>query len=232
MAVLDLGKVVPEKGVDYFTESDINEMVQEVESEINIPKKTSDLTNDSGFIDKDVSDLANYYKKNEAQTKIDSTHKLSSDLVDDTNNTNKFVSPSEKSTWNGKYSKPTNGIPKTDLSSSVQTSLGKADTSLQPGDLTNYQLKPTIQNVTDASATITPADNNIYNCGTLTSLTITNPPVTGMYSIIFTSGSTATTTVIPSSILGLESFSASANTIYEINVLDNRAVVGSWEVNR
>ena len=32
---------------------------------------------------------------------------------------------------NGKYSKPTNGIPKTDLDSSVQASLGKADTALQ-----------------------------------------------------------------------------------------------------
>lgn len=36
------------------------------------------------------------------QTKIDSTHKLNADLVDDTNSTNKFVTTSEKSTWNGK----------------------------------------------------------------------------------------------------------------------------------
>ena len=35
------------------------------------------------------------------------------------------------STWNGKYTKPSTGIPKTDLASSVQTSLGKADTALQ-----------------------------------------------------------------------------------------------------
>ena len=33
--------------------------------------------------------------------------------------------------WNGKYSKPTDGIPKTDLAAVVQTSLGKADTALQ-----------------------------------------------------------------------------------------------------
>ena len=65
------------------------------------------------------------------QTKIDSTHKLSSDLVDDTNKTNKFVTSSEKSTWNAKYDKPSGGIPSTDLSSAVQTSLGKADTALQ-----------------------------------------------------------------------------------------------------
>ena len=35
----------------------------------------------------------------------------------------------------GTYSKPQNGIPKTDLESTVQTSLGKADTALQPGDV-------------------------------------------------------------------------------------------------
>jgi hypothetical protein len=48
---------------------------------------------------------------------------------------------------------------------------------------------------------------------------------------VFTSGATATSTTIPSTILGLESFAAEANTIYEINVLDNRAVVGSWAVS-
>lgn len=65
------------------------------------------------------------------QTKIDSTHKLSSDLVDDTSATNKFVTASDKTTWNAKYDKPSGGIPSTDLSSAVQTSLGKADTALQ-----------------------------------------------------------------------------------------------------
>lgn len=72
------------------------------------------------------------------QTKIDSSHKLSSDLVDDTNKTNKFVTSAEKTTWNGKYTKPSGGIPKTDLASTVQTSLEKADTSIQSSDLTDY----------------------------------------------------------------------------------------------
>ena len=78
---------------------------------------------------------------------------------------------------------------------------------------------------------IEPQANTIYNCGELTSLTISNPPATGSYSIVFTSGSTATTTTIPATILGLEDFAAEANTIYEINVLNNRAVVGSWAVS-
>ena len=35
-------------------------------------------------------------------TKIDSSHKLSADLVDDTETTNKFVTASDKTTWSGK----------------------------------------------------------------------------------------------------------------------------------
>lgn len=65
------------------------------------------------------------------QTEITSQNKLASDLVDDTNSGNKFVTTSEKQTWNNKYDKPNGGIPKTDLASDVQTSLGKADTAIQ-----------------------------------------------------------------------------------------------------
>lgn len=68
---------------------------------------------------------------NTKQTTIDSTHKLSSDLVDDTNQTNKFTSTNEKNTWNAKYDKPNTGIPKSDLVASVQESLNKADTAIQ-----------------------------------------------------------------------------------------------------
>ncbi|MDO4746052.1 MAG: hypothetical protein Q4B18_05830, partial [Bacillota bacterium] len=55
------------------------------------------------------------------------------DEISSTGTTNQFVTSSEKNTWNGKgtYSKPSGGIPKSDLASAVQTSLGKADTALQ-----------------------------------------------------------------------------------------------------
>lgn len=89
----------------------------------------------------------------------------------------------------------------------------------------------TVVEVSGTTPTITPAANTTYNCGELTSLTISNPTPTGSYSIVFTSGSTATTTTIPATILGLEDFAPEANTLYEINVLDNRAVVGSWAVS-
>lgn len=52
-------------------------------------------------------------------------------LTAHTGDTTIHTSTAEKNTWNGKYNKPSGGIPKTDLASSVQTSLGKADTALQ-----------------------------------------------------------------------------------------------------
>jgi hypothetical protein len=89
----------------------------------------------------------------------------------------------------------------------------------------------TVVEVSGTTPTITPANNTIYNCGEVASLTISNPPANGAYSVIFTSGATATVTTFPATILGLESFAAEANTLYEINVLDNRAVVGKWAVS-
>lgn len=41
------------------------------------------------------------------------------------------VTSSNKTAWNAKYDKPSNGIPKTDLAQGVQDSLGLADTALQ-----------------------------------------------------------------------------------------------------
>lgn len=54
--------------------------------------------------------------------------------------------------WDSKYDKPSTGIPKTDLASDVQTSLGKADTAVQPeqgkglfsGSYDDLSNKPTI----------------------------------------------------------------------------------------
>lgn len=92
-------------------------------------------------------------------------------------------------------------------------------------------LEGTTVTVEGTTPTITPAANTVYKCGTLDSLTISNPPASGAYSIVFTSGATPTQTTIPATILGLEDFAPEANTLYEINVLDNRAVVGSWAVS-
>lgn len=96
--------------------------------------------------------------------------------------------------------------------------------------LTQKANKETIVQVSGTTVDITPEDNYDYQCETLVSLTVTNPPASGSYSIVFTSGSTPTVTTIPASIIFQEAFAAKANTRYEINVLDGYAVVGSWPV--
>ena len=204
----------PQKGVDYFTEQDIEEIEGDILNEVYTKEQTDTLLDEkadiedipdvSSFITKDVNDLTNYTLKTNTgslidleindttyvvtlklktqdgtvistdtidlplesvvvggnydstnkkivltlengntvdipvgdliaglQTEITSSNKLASDLVDDTNSGNKFVTTSEKNTWNAKYDKPSGGIPKTDLASDVQTSLGKADTAIQ-----------------------------------------------------------------------------------------------------
>lgn len=116
--------------------------------------------------------------------------------------------------------------------SQTRTNLGAVSTATMGSIYTRLDaLEGTTVTVEGATPTLTPAANTIYECGELTSLTISNPPANGAYSIVFTSGSTATTTTFPATILGLEDFAAEANTIYEINVLDNRAVVGKWAVS-
>ena len=60
-----------------------------------VPSKTTDATNTGTA----VATEAQVYKK---QDKIDATHKLDADLVDDTSSTNKFVTATDKTTWSGK----------------------------------------------------------------------------------------------------------------------------------
>lgn len=89
-------------------------------------------------------------------------------------------------------------------------------------DLSIINARTETVNISGTTPTITPAANTIYNCGELTSLTISNPPATGKYSIIFYSGATPTTTV------GIENFVAEANKRYKITVEDNYATYDSW----
>lgn len=97
-------------------------------------------------------------------------------------------------------------------------------------DFDAYEKKPIVNVISDANPVIKPADNNIYNCGTCETLTLNDIPEIGSYLIVFTSGDVATTTLFPESLLGIDNFMAEVNTIYEINVLNNRAVIGRWAV--
>lgn len=99
-------------------------------------------------------------------------------------------------------------------------------------DLSAYELKPTVNSPAGAVVTITPVDNSFYNCGELTSLTISNPPATGAWSVVFTSGATATDCDFPDSLQWQNDTvpTISANQTYEIIVKDNRAVCGEFPV--
>ena len=108
----------PVKGTDYWTASDKAEVVAEAASAIDltsyakkteVPTKTSQLKNDSGFLTRhqDISG-----KQDKSTLEADVAAKGF------TKNT-------------GTYSKPAGGIPKSDLAAAVQTSLGKADSALQ-----------------------------------------------------------------------------------------------------
>lgn len=56
---------------------------------------------------------------------------LATNLSSHTGNTTVHITSDERTSWTGKYTKPSSGIPKTDLASAVQNSLGKADSALQ-----------------------------------------------------------------------------------------------------
>lgn len=108
----------PVKGTDYWTASDKAEVVAEAAAAIDltsyakkteVPTKTSQLTNDSGFLTSH-QDISGKQDKSTLEADVSA--------AGFTKNT-------------GTYSKPAGGIPKSDLAAAVQTSLGKADTALQ-----------------------------------------------------------------------------------------------------
>lgn len=134
--------------LENYDDSAIVEALSEKADISDIPTATSDLDNDSGFITKNVDDLT-YYPTNDSvnsivalkQNIIDSENLLSADLVDDTSATNKFVTATDITNWNGKSDfsgsyndltdKPT--IPVVD--SSVSTTSTNA---VENGAITNY----------------------------------------------------------------------------------------------
>ena len=124
--------------------------IETVEAQqIDIPSKLSDFENDSGFAtnsavetalaDKQdtISDLENIRsgagKGATALQAVPSTYRTASaqDVIDNGLSDRVSAIEGKEAGWNGKYSKPTNGIPKTDLAQAVQTSLSKADSALQ-----------------------------------------------------------------------------------------------------
>ena len=114
---------------------------------------------------------------------------------------------------------------------SVTSVNGKTGTVLLTAEDVGAAPAETVVEVSGTTPTITPANNTIYNCGEVESLTISNPPTSGAYSIVFTSGATPTDLSIDPAIKMPDGFSVEANKRYEINVLNRWAVAGSWAVS-
>ena len=85
---------------------------------------------------------------------VPSGAKFTDTVYDDTALSNRVSTiEGKESGWDAKYSKPLSGIPKSDLASSVQTSLGKADSALQSHQsLSNYYTKSEAKTLVDNEA--------------------------------------------------------------------------------
>ena len=151
----------------------------------------------------------------------------------------------------GTYSKPSDGIPKSDLDSAVQRSLGKADTALQSyteqykGTVTSIiidgvtmlpsygavDLGPVNKPVSQNTATSMSLQPNIYYINPITSLrtlTITLAPVTNNvimneYFVEFTTSSSGTTVNFPSTIKWVDGTNPTweAGYTYQVSIVNN-----------
>jgi hypothetical protein len=146
----------------------------------------------------------------------------------------------------GDYSKPSGGIPKTDLASAVQASLGKADTALQ--SVPSTYRTAAAQDVIDAGkadkiteVTISTAGavsqaldaGKIYHfTGAVSSLSLTlNAAASGQlaqYHFDFESGSTATTVTLAGVTWAGGSFVPEASKRYECDILNGYGVWLAW----
>lgn len=146
----------------------------------------------------------------------------------------------------GTYSKPSGGIPKTDLASAVQTSLGKADTALQnvPNTYRTAAAQDTIDagkadKVTEVTISTSGAVSQaldagkIYHfTGSVSSLSLTlNAAASGQiaqYHFDFESGSTPATVTITGVSWAGGSFAPEASKRYECDILNGYGVYLSW----
>lgn len=98
----------------------------------------------------------------------------------------------------------------------------------QPEDIPGVQ--PNFVQRTGAAVSINPENNNVYLCGEVTGLSITNAPAHSIFVVRFTSGSTPTNLYMPEDVVMPDDFEVEANRTYELNIMDKYCTVASWEV--
>lgn len=113
--------------VHKINDTEAREKIENKADKTEIPTKTSDLTNDSGFID-------NTYHDETKQDIIDDLDTIRSNALSGASKvscTEETIAGFGFTKNTGNYSKPSGGIPKNDLESDVQSSLEKANSALQ-----------------------------------------------------------------------------------------------------
>lgn len=204
--------------------------------ESEIPTKTSDLTNDSGFITgyTETDPTVPSHVKNITQANITSWNNKSDFSGNYNDLTNKPTIPSEVTettvsnwgftknigtitgiTMNG-ASKGTSGV----------VDLGTVITSHQ--DISGKANKISVVQTSTSTIEINP--NTFYKFGEVSSLNITLAAITDTsvlneYMFEFTSGSTATTLTLPNTIKWLETPTIESNKIYQCSIVDNVGVL-------
>lgn len=123
---------------------------------------------------------------------------------------------------------PSGGVPKSDLSSSVQASLDLADSAVQPAAIANLESKMAV--VAASGTALTASVDNYYlfssEVGTL-AITLTTPSdTTHITKVVFmlTTGSSPAVTFAGASginVIAQDGFSIEASTTYEINAIYN-----------
>lgn len=143
----------------------------------------------------------------------------------------------------GTYSKPSGGIPKTDLASAVQTSLGKADTALQShqtiktvngqsllgsGNIDACSYPVVNHGKNDTTFTLTP--NTFHIWGEVTSLNLSlGAEVSGVvneYVFQYSVGDSAPTLTFPETIVWVNPpIGDKTNTTYIVSIVNNIGLV-------
>lgn len=91
---------------------------------------------------------------------------------------------------------------------------------------------PTVTDHGTADTTFTLTPNVLHKWGEVASLTLTlgaeTPGVVNEYMFQFTSGDTATQLQLPEAVRWNATPEVAANTVYQVSIVDNLAIMGGW----
>lgn len=171
----------------------------------------SDIPDVSGFYTKPASGIPASDLAQAVQTSLGKADTaLQTAPVSSVNNKTGAVVLTASDVGAGTYSKPSGGIPASDLAAGIAT---------------------VTETVSGTTPTITAQANHRYLCGEVASISIT-PPSSGICDVVFTSGTTPAVLTVPSTVkwpVWFDPTSLDASRTYEINIADGTlGMVMAW----